>query len=71
MFSMPCIAAPTISDCEREPVAVPADELHHRLDAAPASGAIATASGEACACAAVLSVALTASTHGRIGASWR
>ena len=31
--------------------------------------AIATASGEACACAAVLSVALTASTHGSNGST--
>src|SRR3954471_13045898 len=37
----------------------------------PARSAIATARGEACACAAGLSVAFTASTQAFMGASWR
>src|SRR4051794_20140846 len=70
MFSMPCIAAPTIS-------ASRFSRLRSRhascmTGSTPqALSAIATARGEACACAAALSVALIASTHAFIGASWR
>src|SRR3954454_5703949 len=70
MFSMPCIAAPTISPWR-----------FRRLRSRQAScitgsipqalSAIATASGDAWACAAALSVALTASTQAFMGASWR
>src|SRR5215210_1816463 len=70
MFSMPCSAAPTIS-------ASSARRLRSRqascmTGSTPhALSASATASGDAWACAAALSVALTASTHAFIGASWR
>ena len=69
-FSMPCIEAPTISDCS-------ASRLRSRqtscmIGSTPhCFSAMATASGEACACAAVLSVALTASSQSCMGASWR
>src|SRR5919112_4663733 len=70
MFSMPCIAAPTISPSRfsrlrsRQASCMTGSTPH-------ALTAIATAKGEACAWAAALSVALTASTHAFIGASWR
>ena len=71
MFSIPYIAAPDQVGLEREPVAVAAGELHDRLDAALLQARSTTASGEQCACAEGLSVALKASTNGRIGSSWR
>src|SRR4029079_11514900 len=70
MFSMPCIAAPTISAWRfrrlrsRHASCMTGSTPH-------AFSAIDTARGEACACAAGLSVAFTASTHAFIGASWR
>src|SRR5262245_1623074 len=70
MFSMPCIDAPTISACRlrrlrsRHASCITGSTPH-------AFSAIDTARGEACACAAGLSVAFTASTHAFIGASWR
>src|SRR3954453_2873812 len=70
MFSMPCIAAPTISPSRfkrlrsRHASCMTGSTPH-------AFSAIDTASGDACACAAALSVALTASTHAFMGASWR
>src|SRR3954453_8570339 len=70
MFSMPCIAAPTISDCSASRFR--SRQTSCMIGSAPhAFSAIATASGEACAWAEVLSVALNASTHAFIGASWR
>ena len=70
MFSMPCIAAPTISAWRlrrlrsRHASCMTGSTPH-------AFSAIATARGEAWAWAAGLSVAFTASTHAFIGASWR
>src|SRR3954469_23783916 len=70
MFSMPCIAAPTISAWRlrrlrsRQASCMTGSTPH-------AFRAIETARGEACACAAGLSVAFTASTQAFIGASWR
>ena len=67
MFSIPCSAAPAIS-------ASSASRLRSRqtscmIGSMPSCcSAIATASGDACACAAVLSVALTASTQSSYGA---
>src|SRR3954452_413485 len=69
-FSIPCIAAPTISASRfrrlrsRQASCMTGSTPH-------ALSAIDTARGEACACAAALSVALIASTHAFIGASWR
>src|SRR5690349_21968945 len=70
MFCTPWIAAPISSDSS-------ASRLRSRqvsciTGSTPAwISAIATASGDACACADGLSVALNASTYAFIGASWR
>src|SRR5439155_18823874 len=67
MFSVPCSAAPTMS-------ASSASRLRSRQTSCITGSipswlsAIATATGDACACAAVLSVALTASTYCSYGA---
>src|SRR3954447_26245643 len=70
MFSMPCIAAPTISPCRFRRLR--SRQASCMTGSTPQSlSAIDTARGEAWACAAGLSVAFTASTQAFIGASWR
>src|SRR3954447_22870524 len=69
-FSMPCIDAPTISPSRL--MRLRSRQASCMTGSAPhALSAIATASGEACACAAALSVALTASRNACMGESWR
>src|SRR5215218_6980590 len=68
MFSTPWSAAPAMSACS-------ASRLRSRQTSCitgsipRSSRAMATATGDACACAAVLSVALTASTYGSNGSN--
>ena len=71
MFSTPCSAAPTMSAWIASRFL--SRQTTCRIGSMPsACSAIATATLEACACAAVLSVALTASTHGSYCSSfWR
>src|SRR4051794_26926833 len=70
MFSMPCIDAPTISASRFRRLR--SRHASCMTGSTPdARSAIDTARGEACACAAGLSVAFTASTQAFIGASWR
>src|SRR3954447_23924568 len=70
MFSIPCMAAPTISASRFRRLR--SRQASCMTGSTPdALSAIETARGEACACAAGLSVAFTASTQAFIGASWR
>ena len=67
---MPCIDAPTMSPWSARRLR--SRQTSCMIGSTPQSfRAIETASGEACACAEVLSVALTASRYGCMGASWR
>src|SRR3954469_17235722 len=68
-FSMPCSAAPTISDCSARRLR--SRQTSCMIGSTPhCFSAMATESGDAWAWAAVLSVALTASSQSSMGASW-